>query len=357
MKLRVSHFCLLVFNMAIKRRAFLYWCLLSCISAAFVLKTDAGKKKEPGIVPESSLREYIKFFDFANGPIPEYEKRAAIVIMPGEGDKIRIGHNGIINEIDATATAAYIRKVLPEGSFTISPISPWAQDMFKTTINKGTLEFVLSSKPPSFLVSTEEEIREFINCIFNGHRIIKAPFSFEGGGIMFDRLNGKIYVFTDSTHKEHDVKAIFKADKEINLPFADIRIHLDEILIFLGYRKVCIAYIVGNNLTEKEAKHFSNLNRMLSKSRKVLTSLGYSIVDIPVDYSDVRNGTTHLNCIQFKDRSNLSNIIVPHFENTNEELFKQVIDIYRREVDRVHPIRDITAPFDGSLHCITNVIF
>ncbi|MFC1563032.1 hypothetical protein ACFL4Z_03175 [candidate division KSB1 bacterium] len=340
------------------RRTFLYWCLLSCISAAFVLKTHADKKKETGIVPESSLREYIKFFDFANGPIPEYEKRASLIIMPIEGDFIRIRSNGILNKIDATATAAYIKKVLPQYFAVIPPIRPWPQDMFKTIINKGTLEFVLSSQPATYLDLTEKDIREYINHFFNGHRITKAPFYFEGGNIMFDRLNGRSYVFTDSTYKKHSVKKIFKADKEINLPFSDVHIHLDEMLLFLGNGRVCVAYLVENNLTkQKELKHFSDLEFMLSKSRETLTALGYSIVDIPVDYSDVRNGTTLLNCIQFKDHSKLSNIIVPQFDDTNEELFRQAVDIYRQEVYKVHIIRDVTAPFDGSLHCITNVIF
>ncbi len=174
---------------------------------------------------------------------------------------------------------------------------------------------------------------------------------------MFDRLNGKTYVFTNSAYKEYDVKKTFKTDKQINLPFGDAHLHLDEILLFLGSGRVCVADIKENNLTGEEENRFFNLNGMLSKTRETLSALCYFIIDIPVDYSDVRNGTTHLNCIQFKDHFHLSNIIVPHFDNTNEELFKQVINIYRQEIDKVHIVKDITAPYDGSLHCITNVLF
>ena len=343
--------------MSIARRTFLYFCLLSFISVSCDIKTDIGINKETVIFPEALLKRYIKFFGFVQGPIPEYEKRASIVIIPCEDYEFRIQlHNGTITRVDVTDTVADIKKVLPAGGADISSITYWPQDMFKIIINKGTLEFVLPSQIPWHLNLTEEDVLKYINYFFNGHRVTKAPFYFDGGDIIFDRMNGRSYVFTDSTYKEQDVKAVFKADIEINLPFEDSFLHLDEILLFSGHSRVCVASIEGNNLTGKEEKHFSDLKAMLSKSRETLTALGYSIVDIPVDYSDVRNGTTYLNCIQFKDHSNLSNIIVPQFENTNQELFRQAIDIYKQEFVKVHLARDVIAPFNGSLHCITHII-
>jgi hypothetical protein len=328
------------------------------ITLSCVPKTDPAIEEHTGFFSDADLRECIKLFGFVQGPIPEYEKRALIVIIPCDHYIFRFDlPNGTRDSCDVTDTAADIKKVLPPGGIDISSITHWPQDIFKVIINKGTLEFILSSQTPWHLDLTEDNIREYINYFFNGHTITKAPFSFDGGDILFDRFNGKIYVFTDSTHKEHDVKGIFKADKSINLPFEDDSIHLDEILLFFGHGRVVVASIRGYNLTKEEEKRFSHLAVMLSKSRDILSSLGYSIVNIPVDYSDIRNGTTHLNCIQFKDRSNLSNIIVPQFENTNQELFNQVISLYKQEVVSVHIARDVIAPFDGSLHCITHIIF
>ncbi|MBA7532424.1 hypothetical protein ES705_24650 [subsurface metagenome] len=321
-------------------------------------KTDFATIEQTAIFPEKLLKEYIKSINFVHGPIPEYEKRASIIIVPRDHYIFRFElPNGTRDSCDVTDTASDIKKILPAGGSDISSITHWPQDMFKVIINKGTLEFILSSQTPWHLSLTEEDILEYINYFFDGHRITKAPFYFDGGDILFDRFNGKSYVFTDSTHKEHDVKGTFRADKSINLPFEDDCIHLDEILLFVGHGRVCVASIIGYNLTKEEEKRFSHLSGMLSKSRDILSSLGYSIVNIPVDYSDIRNETTHLNCIQFKDHSNLSNIIVPLFENTNQELFKQVISLYRQEVVNVHLARDVIAPFGGSLHCITHIIF
>ncbi len=201
---------------------------------------DYSTKEQTAIFPYERLREYIRLFGFSQGPIPEYEKRASIIIVPRDHYIFRFElPNGTRDSCDVTDTAADIKKVLPAGGSDISSITHWPQDMFKVIINKGTLEFILSSQTPWHLNLTEEDILEYINYFFDGHRITKAPFYFDGGDILFDRFNGKSYVFTDSTHKEHDVKGTFKADIAINLPFEDDFIHLDEILLFVGHGRVC----------------------------------------------------------------------------------------------------------------------
>ena len=327
------------------------------ISSFSDTNTNHSFKEETSLFSAIDLSSFIKFYGFPHGPIPEYEKRASIIIIPLSKYTFTFkSPNGKFYDCDFTDTIADIKKLLPPGSIFIPPITTWSQDLFKVIVNKGTLEFILSSKIPSYLDSTEDKIRKYINRAFYGHKITKAPFYFEGGDILFDRINGKSYVFTDSTYKNYDVKDTFKADIEINLPFNDYSIHLDEILLFLGSGRVCVADIKENNLTYEEENRFLNLNSMLSKTRETLSALGYSIVNIPVDYSDIRNGTTHLNCIQFKDYHNRSNIIVPRFYNSYHKHFQQVIDIYKREVFYVHPVIDVLAPFNGSLHCITLLI-
>ncbi len=107
--------------MSISIRAFLYLFLPLVFALSCDNKTDYGIKEETGLFPEARLKKSIKFYGYARGPIPEYEKRASIVIMPNKGDSIPVILNGKPLIIDATALSADIINVLPRDCGTISP--------------------------------------------------------------------------------------------------------------------------------------------------------------------------------------------------------------------------------------------
>ncbi len=306
-----------------------------------------------------ALVEQTGIFD---GPIPEYRKCAALVVLPGETASIH-AFSGRTEKIDNSATIEDVMAALPDDAWLLPPYCLWNQDPLTTVIHNGALRCVLPNSPPHYSPAlTTDSLSAYLKFFLGDVEILRAPFDFEGGDLRFDEVGGERIAFGNFLQvDEESVRQVFRVDRAIHLAspvsVRGTNIHLDELFIFLGNHTVGIVKLTppGGVAHDEELRR---LEHDIDRARDILGNrLGYTVLDLPTSRIDFAASCTFSNCLQFSGRDGRRHILVPDYGTLHApHTFASALEVYRGAGAVVHTVRIATAAYSGGLHCLTNVL-
>lgn len=335
---------------------------LAVFGAGLLARTRRGPRVLAPPLGEEALQALVERTGVVDGPIPEYRKRASLVVMPRVSASVH-AFSGRSEIIDNSATIEDIVVALPDDAWLLPPYCLWNQDPFTIVIHNGRLRCVLPSSPPHYSPAVNfDSLSGYLRFLLGDVEILRAPFPFEGGNLRFDEVDGLRFAFGDfSDVDEESVCRVFRVDRAIHLA-SDVALrgaalHLDEFLIFLGNHTAGIVSLSPHDgVTHDEP--FRRLEQDLERARAILGDrLGYTIVDLQTSRADFAASCAFTNCLQFCERDGRHHIMAPDFGNLYEpQTLTRALDVYRNAGAVVHRVRIVTAAYSGGLHCLTNVL-
>jgi len=335
---------------------------LAVVGAGFFGRFGRGPRVLDFTLNPEAVQAIVDQIGIVDGPIPEYRKCGALVVLPGETVSVH-ALSGRTEEIDNSATIADVTAALPDDAWLLPPYCLWNQDPLTTVIHNGALCCVLPKSPPHYSpFLTADSLTAYLKFFFEDVEIIRAPFDFEGGDLRFDEVGGERIAFGNFLQvDEESVRQVFRVDRGIHLAsnvlLRGTGIHLDELFIFLGNHTVGLVKLTPPG----DFAHDDELRRLehdIDRIRDILGNrLGYTVLDLPTSWIDFAASCTFSNCLQFSDRDGRRHILVPDYGNLHApHTFEHVLNVYRGTGAAVHPVRIATAAHSGGLHCLTNVL-
>ncbi len=335
---------------------------LAVLGAGILGRVGRGPRVLDFTLTSEALQALVDHTGIVDGPIPEYRKGAAMVVLPGETVSIH-ALSGKTEGIDNTATIADVTAVLPDDAWLLPPYCLWNQDPLATVIHNGALRCVLPKSPPQYSSGfTTESLTDYLKFFLGDVEILRAPFDFEGGDLRFDEVDGERIAFGNFLEVDEElVRQVFRVDRAIhlasNVSLRGTNIHLDEFMIFLGNHTVGIVKLTPPDGIPYD-EELRRLEHDIDRARDILGNrLGYTVVDLPTSRIDFAASCTFSNCLQFSSREGRRHILAPDYGTLQApHTFEKVLKVYRDTGAVVHPVRIATALHSGGLHCLTNVL-
>lgn len=335
---------------------------LAVLGAGLLGRLGRGPRVLDFTLTPEVLQAFVDRTGIVDGPIPEYRKCAALVVLPGERVSIH-ALSGRTEKIDNSATIEDVNAALPDDAWLLPPFCLWNQDPLTTVIHNGALRCVLPKSPPHYSTAfTTESLTAYLKFFLGDIEILRAPFDFEGGDLRFDEVGGERFAFGNFRQLDEElVCQMFRVDRAIHLASSvslrGTNIHLDELFIFMGNHTVGIVKLTppGGVAYDEELRR---LEYDIDRARDILGNrLGYTVLDLPTSRIDFAASCTFSNCLQFSGRDGRRHILVPDYGNLHApSTFEDVLKVYRGTGAVVHPVRIATAAHSGGLHCLTNVL-
>ncbi len=335
---------------------------LAVLGAGLLGSVRRGPQVLDSALTPEALQTLVDQTGIVDGPIPEYRKCAALVVLPGESVSIH-AFSGRTEKIDNSDTIEDVIGALPNNTWLLPAYCLWNQDPLVTVIHNGTLRCVVPKSPPHYSPSlTTDSLLAYLKFFLGNVDVIRAPFDFEGGDLRFDEVGGERIAFGNFLEvDEESVRQVFRVDRAIHLAssvtLGRTNVHLDELFIFLGNHTVGIVKLTPPG-DAAHAQELLRLEKDIDRIRDVLgNQLGYTVVDLPTSRIDFAASCTFSNCLQFSGRDGRRHILVPDYGNLHApHTFENVLDVFRGTGAVVHPVRVATAAYSGGLHCLTNVL-
>jgi agmatine/peptidylarginine deiminase len=261
----------------------------------------------------------------------------------------------------------------------------WSQDFGEFIRINGDDRFLVSAIPHSSMGASHHmaEARHRIAAsIFGEAKVVTARFVFEGGNLLFDRVNGRLRVLIgendirfskDSLARQGFSMSERTVAETISKQFGGAEVvvlrgrqterlpHIDQAMILL---RGGVAVLTTLDDDSQEA-------RLLEGYREQLESLRYRILELPHSAADIEQFRTSVNAVPFTHRdSGKDMVIFPVFPGEVREdaptilresdLIGKASATYKAfRAARYHPlpVRDVAHAAGGNIHCITNVIY
>jgi hypothetical protein len=311
---------------------------------------------------EHELRALVERSGVSDGPIPEYRKRASLVVLPRETATVNVAGGRSVH-VDNSAGLDDLTALLPAKAWLLPALCLWNQDPFTAVVRDGGLRCVLPNVTPRYSPNADfETVSSYLRFFLGDIEITRAPFAFEGGNLRFDVAASERLAFGDFEGVDQaTVCRIFRVDRAVDLgcriSLRGTGLHLDEFVIFLGDHRAGVVQLTApDDGTESAA--LQALEAHLERVRGVLGDvLGYAIVDLPCARADFVASRTYANCLQYTDCGGHRHILVPDYGPLqNQQALARTLDAYRTSGAIVDQVRIATAAFSGGLHCLTNMI-
>ncbi len=270
----------------------------------------------------------------------------------------------------------------------------WAQDLFEvgTTPDNRTILLTAcahkcfqseSHRRDSRVISDNAYLARLDVDDTEVHRL---PLAFKGGNVLVDELDGKRIVFCgyDSVRSSRTawrafqgddisdgkvaemLKDAFNADKVVIIggprPQPEVMYHLDQAMLPLANGTIAVARVVGEHpRLEPDASRIKLAEAFLTKSRLILTDLGYKVVDIDVTAENVLNYQHYVNAIPYIDKvSGQRRVLMPVFAETAGKRDQQIVNKNIRALESlgysVVCVPTQACELTGGIHCLVNVL-
>ncbi len=355
---------------------------------------------------ERSLRYHAELFDC----LPSYTK---ILLMVPENNAGIIGSQ--LRKTDYKDRVTLVPYQVPEkqtGTFYLlfpekdkllevnterTPVrfgSVWAQDLGEPAKHKnGRLMFCISDVYKWFTrcggssTGTVTADNAYLGSLDQaGIEVIKTPFAFAGGNILFDNINGNSLVLcgsdviktTQTVYKStigktpsrkriiETIQTFFNADDIVILGTkaaqpASFLFHLDQAVIPLAEGVIGVTRVVGDTPETEIVRQIDMVRAFLADTRTELTGKGYTVVHIDTSINNIVNHQHYVNAIPYINKhTGKKEILVPRFiYNTSpfeNKLFKKNVQTYRSLDYHVIQTPTTADRINGGLHCLANVL-
>jgi hypothetical protein len=258
-------------------------------------------------------------------------------------------------------------------------IELFAQDVGEPVVVGGEERFLVARRmpdsmgPPSRMSANRKRVAEIV---FGEGAVIEASFVFEGGNLAFDE--DRVLIGTNDVSRTiacsegtrsrrqvlEDVAAAFGGVEAVemgNEPPSPLLQHIDQAFVLLHDRVAVACRLVGGGRENEE--------RQLRRHADQLRELGYRILFLDHETSDVSGYRSSVNVVPFYDREAArKRILLPVFPGELKEgttaldrsaltgKAARAFDLYRDLGYEPGPIRDVTHALGGNTHCILNVL-
>jgi hypothetical protein len=258
-------------------------------------------------------------------------------------------------------------------------IELWAQDVGEPVFLDGRERFLVASPMPESMGPASGmsiDRKRVAELVFGTSNVLEAPFVFEGGNLAFDGkqvLVGRNDV-SRTIAASGGTRSRSQVLEDFSRTFAGIQVvevgkepqspllqHLDQSFVLLDDRVAVSCRLEGGGLETEE--------RQLRQSADQLRGLGYRVSFLDHRSSDLRSYRSSINVVPFFDReAGRKRVLLPVFPGELREdaavvdrkalLGKaaRAFDLYRDLGYEPSPIRDVTHPLGGNVHCVLNVL-
>ena len=267
----------------------------------------------------------------------------------------------------------------------IGELDLWSQDFGELIRIDGHERFLVSDIPDDSMGAAHhmaETRRRIAASIFGEAKIVRAEFVFEGGNLLFDRVDGRLRVligendirFSKDTLRRQGVSISERTVAEtISKQFGGAEVvvlhgrrtellrHIDQAMVLLRGGVAILATVDDDS---QEA-------RLLDGYREQLESLRYRVLEIPHSGSDIERFRMSTNAVPFTHRDSGDDMVIfPVFPGevreeapailSESDLIGKASAAYKAfRAARYHPlpVRDFAHVVGGNTHCITNVVY
>jgi hypothetical protein len=258
-------------------------------------------------------------------------------------------------------------------------IELWAQDVGEPVFLDGRERFLIapplpaSMGPASGMSASRKRLAELV---FGRDSVSEAPFVFEGGNLAFDSSRvlvgrndvSRTIAASDETRTRGQVlqavSTTFAGMEAVEIgsePQSPLLQHLDQSFVLLDEGVAVVCRLEGGGLDTEE--------RQLRHCADQLRGLGYRVSFLEHRASDLESYRSSINVVPFLDReASRKRVLLPIFPGELSEdatvvdrkalLGKaaRAFDLYRDLGYEPSPIRDVTHPLGGNVHCVLNVL-
>lgn len=317
--------------------------------------------------------------------LPAYTKIDATVERKGEANLI-----ALLNQTDKLDQT----KIYHPALWT-KPVESWSQDLGEVVSIAGQQKFIIPMDFKKKFKETRNRLKsrnKVLRATFPRREVIQADFTYEGGNMTFDMIDGQLVVFigyNDIVHTQENYTAEGKTispqavAEKISKTFGDAKVvvmgndyqapyqfHIDQSFIILADQQVVMnKYIMDKDqyLNAQWVKHQTQQEYY----KKQLLALGYTITELEVPINEASQFHASINAVPYMDKeTGMRKIIFPtfpddiegNFSNTAPQLENiqgQALQAYRTFQSLGYqpvPVRDTCFRAKGNTHCITNVL-
>jgi hypothetical protein len=258
-------------------------------------------------------------------------------------------------------------------------IELWAQDIGEPVSLDGRERFLVASPMPESMGPASRmsvDRKRLAELVFGRDTVVEAPFVFEGGNLAFD--GSRVLVGRNDVSRTiaasggirsrrqvlDDVSRTFAGIEVVEMgsePQSPLLQHLDQSFVLLDDRVAVVCRLEGGGLEKEE--------RQLRHSADQLRGLGYRVSFLDHRASDLESYRSSINVVPFFDReAGRKRVLLPVFPGELREDAAVVdretllgkaataFDLYRDLGYEPSPIRDVTHPLGGNVHCVLNVL-
>jgi hypothetical protein len=258
-------------------------------------------------------------------------------------------------------------------------IELWAQDVGEPVSLDGRERFLVASPMPESMGPASRmsvDRKRLAELVFGRDTVVEAPFVFEGGNLAFD--GSRVLVGRNDVSRTiaasggirsrrqvlDDVSRTFAGIEVVEMgsePQSPLLQHLDQSFVLLDDRVAVVCRLEGGGLEKEE--------RQLRHSADQLRGLGYRVSFLDHRASDLESYRSSINVVPFFDReAGRKRVLLPVFPGELREDAAVVdretllgkaataFDLYRDLGYEPSPIRDVTHPLGGNVHCVLNVL-